>query len=332
MKVLHVENSTGMGGSLKSLRQLFPAPMGVRSQTLALERSWPEGSTPDFRMPTQNPMALWRLLQKARPDVLHVNNAPIEAWGALLAAAWEGVPVACHMRSVRPLRLVERCLQGAIDSFVLLSDVHRKLLRTLVPVSVVHHPMEDPGLDPWPEEPLVGIFSVLKPGKGHELALRALAGVRSAWKLNIVGGGLPDQPSTLEPLKALAAQLGLASRVEFLGHVDDPLSLMRRCRLVIDLSEKAEGFRRTVAEACLLGRPVLASRSGGEADILPPDQILPSHDVEAWTRALETMLSDPMGAQARGLQARVRALEILSPSNRSRFWNLLTSLAGKKSG
>ena len=327
MKALHVENSTGRGGSLRSLRQLLPPPLGISSKTLALVRSWPVDSKADFTLPTQNPLALWRLLQRAGTDVLHVNNAPIEAWGALLAAAWEGVPVACHMRSVRPLRLIERCLQGAIDVLVLLSDVHRRILTTRVPVAVVHHPMEDPGLDPLPEEPIVGIFSVLKPGKGHDLALRALAGVRSPWKLKIVGGGLPDQPSTLGPLRELAAQLGLTSRVEFLGHVDDPLVLMRRCRAVIDLSEKAEGFRRTVAEACLLGRPVLASRSGGEADILPPDQILLPHDEGAWTRALETMLSDPKGAQMRGLEARNRALEVLSASNRSQFWGLLASLA-----
>ncbi|MGE4157578.1 MAG: glycosyltransferase [Planctomycetota bacterium] len=327
MKVLHVENSTGLGGSLKSLRQLLPAPSGVRSITLALERTWKDGSSSEFNQSTQNPLAIWRLIQRNNIDVLHINNAPIEAWAVLLAAAWEGIPVASHMRSVRPLRRIERCLQGALDALILLSDVHSRLLSTRVPKVVVRHPMDDPGYHPMPDDNVVGIFSLLKPGKGHDVALRALAGVKAPWKLKIVGGSLPDQTSTQPALESMAQQLGLGGRIEFLGHVENPLDLMKQCRVIIDLSEKAEGFRRTVAEACLLGRPVMASRCGGEGDILPPDQILPPHDVGAWTHALESMLAYPSEAVKRGRIARERALEILSPGNRGRFWNVLSALS-----
>lgn len=325
MRVLHVENSSGRGGSLKSLAACWPAPEGWSSRVIALERPWAEGTTvpvPVDVIPRQNLWACRRVMREHRIDIVHVNNAPWEGRAAILAARWEGIPVVSHMRTVRPLRKLERLfLVRGLQALWVLGEEHRRRFSPHAPVFVLRNPVGDPGRRPRPEDPTIGVFSVLKPGKGHEDLLRALKDLDPTVRLNIVGGPVTDQPSTRPDLERLIVELGLKDRVSWTGHVEDPASEMARCRVVVDPSRKAEGLRRTCVEAALTGRPVVATDVGCAADWLPEKCRVPAGDPVALARALRQgleMSEDLRDAARKLFDARAR---------RHDFWQALASAA-----
>jgi glycosyltransferase involved in cell wall biosynthesis len=81
----------------------------------------------------------------------------------------------------------------------------------------------------------------------------------------LIAGEGPDR----EPLERLAAELGVAERVRFLGPQPRRrvLELFRAADATI-LSSSWENFPHTVVEALTVGTPVLATRAGGVAEVV----------------------------------------------------------------
>jgi phosphatidylinositol alpha-1,6-mannosyltransferase len=140
----------------------------------------------------------------------------------------------------------------------------------------------------------------LVPHKGVDTALAALAqlgpGARDV-RYAIAGEG-PDRPR----LERLAAELGVAERVRFLGAVSeaDLPALYRAATIYLGLSREegpqGEGFGLALAEAAASGRPVVAARSGGVADAVLEGAsaiLVPPADPAAAARAIETLLAQP---------------------------------------
>lgn len=106
--------------------------------------------------------------------------------------------------------------------------------------------------------------------KGQDLLLRALAYSPVAYPhltdfhLSIIGGG-PDE----EALKKLAASLGIASRVDFLGQMtrNEIYKMLHSFDLFI-LPSRQEGFGLVLAEAMAAGLPVVASDLPGPLEIM----------------------------------------------------------------
>jgi glycosyltransferase involved in cell wall biosynthesis len=73
---------------------------------------------------------------------------------------------------------------------------------------------------------------------------------------------------SIAELRALAAQLGLAGRVGFTGFVDDVSAAMRALDIVAHASTQPEPFGLSIVEAMACGKPVIASRAGGAAEIV----------------------------------------------------------------
>ncbi len=69
-------------------------------------------------------------------------------------------------------------------------------------------------------------------------------------------------------LRAMAAQLGLTGRVGFTGFVDDVSAAMRALDIVVHASTQPEPFGLSIIEAMACGKPVIASRAGGAAEIV----------------------------------------------------------------
>lgn len=108
-----------------------------------------------------------------------------------------------------------------------------------------------------PGEVLTAFVGRLVPYKGLDVLLRASAQVPAARIL--IGGAGPEEAS----LRGLAAALGVADRVHFLGRLSESakVGLLHACDMFcLSSNSAAEAFGIVLVEAQLCGKPVIASR------------------------------------------------------------------------
>lgn len=136
--------------------------------------------------------------------------------------------------------------------------------------------------------------SLLKSNKGVDNLLTAFAAQfrgEPAKRLTIVGDG-PAGPE----LRQLSDSLGVADQVTFTGRLDRSgiLEQMAAASAVV-VSSRVETFGVVVVEAMAMGRPVIATRSGGPQSIVTEDTglLVAPDDVDE--------LGDALGLMARSL-------------------------------
>lgn len=101
----------------------------------------------------------------------------------------------------------------------------------------------------------------------------------------------------LEPWKRLAAELGLAARVRFLGnvpHADIPLLV--RAADVFVLNSEYEGLSHTLLEVLFLGTPIVASGVCGNPEVVEDEVnglLVDPRDPATLREALRRLLDDP---------------------------------------
>lgn len=143
-------------------------------------------------------------------------------------------------------------------------------------------------LDAPPGTLLIGGAGHLAPRKGFDLLLRAFAsaGLLEA-RVVIAGGG-----GHLAELQALAAELGVAGRVHFLGPRDDGPDVIAGCDVFV-LGSRNEGMANVMLEAMAAGVPVIATDVSGvrrtldaEPGTPPAGWIVPGSDPDAMAGAL----------------------------------------------
>ena len=131
--------------------------------------------------------------------------------------------------------------------------------------------------------------ALLEPRKGQELLMRALARAfpGGGAELEFAGGGT-DRPR----LEAIAAELGIADRVRFLGPLDrnGVREAMWRAHALAH-GAYAETFGVVLIEALSAGLPVVSTACSGPEDILTPEvgELTPVGDVEAMAAAMARM-------------------------------------------
>lgn len=159
----------------------------------------------------------------------------------------------------------------------------------------------EPGTDPAPRAtgsggPGVAVLSVgaLVPRKGHDVLLRALAGIPDIdWRLTIAGAARDAVHA--HGLAALAESLGIAQRVRFAGEVsaEDLEALYARSDLFA-LATHFEGYGMAAAEALARGLPVAVTAGGAIAQVVPVEAgiVSPPGDVVSFTKGLRRVLYD----------------------------------------
>jgi glycosyltransferase involved in cell wall biosynthesis len=97
-------------------------------------------------------------------------------------------------------------------------------------------------------------------------------------------------------MKALVRKLGITEMFDFLGHIEDVESVLRRCELVI-LTSEAEGIPLIVLEAFACGRTAVASAVGGVREVVTPETgvaIPPGRDeIRRFADAIEELTARP---------------------------------------
>jgi len=186
---------------------------------------------------------------------------------------------------------------------------------TVVPCGVdVDHFTPQPGPRREGRHRLLSIGRLVE-RKGVDLAIRALVDLPDA-ELRIAGG--PERARLMEDpearrLAALAAELGVADRVELLGRVghDDVPAVLADADVVVT-TPWYEPFGIVPLEAAACGRPVVGSAVGGLLDTVQhgvTGLLVPPHDHRALAAAVRELLDDPVQRRRMGTAARRRAVE-----------------------
>jgi glycosyltransferase involved in cell wall biosynthesis len=145
----------------------------------------------------------------------------------------------------------------------------------------------------------------LEPYKGHHVLLRACAALSRPARCIIVGEG-PQR----RRLERLAAELGIADRVEFTGPV--PQSRLAEiyaradvfvlASVIIEVSGKRDVIPNVLAEAMAMQLPVVASNMSGIGELVSDGvsgRLVPPNDPAALAAVIDELLADP--AQRRRL-------------------------------
>jgi len=268
---------------------------------------------------------LARLLRRERPAVFHAHmSSPVACKWGLAAAVAARVPAVLGTVQVggyeppdRSAYLQLRALARGVDRYLAVSrEIAEELVERLgwpkEKIEVVYNAVDvarvaveaPPGLREQlgggEGRPLVLTPARLDAQKGHRVLFEAIPQVPDATFL-LAGEG-PER----ESLEALAAQLGTADRVRFLGRREDIPELLAACD-VLALPSLYEGSSLAVLEAMAAGIPIVSSAIGGTEELIEDGRsglLAAPGDAEGLAAALRRVLGD--GELGESLAARAR--------------------------
>ncbi len=210
---------------------------------------------------------------------------------------------------VRLYHQLDRFLMGGADHIVVMSEQQRAgFAKARAPVSVIANavlPMAESSA-PLPIEgalhPLLGIVGRLSSEKGVDVFLRAAQILNDrafAFDALIVGEG-PERHA----LESLASELGLGSRVSFLGSRSDVDAVYRAIDLLV-IPSRNEGLPNVLLEALAHDRPVVATAVGAIGTVVDSPlvgRLVPKENPVALAEAImeaTTLAKDPRAVEAR---------------------------------
>ena len=380
IRVLHVAESAGWAGGEAYLvrlaaaldRRRFTLAVVVPETGPLTERLAALG-VPTFVVPLNtrllSPRALWMLVQvfrRERPMIVQSHGARTNVY-AKIAARLVGVPVVLatvhnslfdyEVGAVRRRLYVaaERLTGPLAHRVVAVSHaVGRDLVtRYRLPaeqIVVIQNGIDPTGFVPkrppaaaraelglGPETRLIGLLGRLTRQKGPDLLVAALPALVSAWpqlRCLFVGDGV------LGPeLRRQAAALGVASYCVFLGPRSDVADLVAILDVVV-LPSRSEGLPFALLEAMVLAKPVVATRVGGNPEVVEDGRtglLVSPENPAALAEAVRFLLDHPAEATAMGLRGRERVAQDFSLARsvgvlQGLYWSAASRVAADGAG
>jgi glycosyltransferase involved in cell wall biosynthesis len=260
-----------------------------------------------------------RLVQQEQPDLVH-GHLYSGGLAAALATAGNGIPLVLTEQTEAPWRNrrqrlassmayrratkiigVSTAITAAIESDF---GVARGKL-SCIPNGVI---LEQDATSRPRGAPVIGLVARLTPEKDVQCFLNAalrIAGRFPAAKFRIAGDG-PLRPE----LERLAAELGLAERVSFLGVLDEMQPFFASVH-VLAVSSVAEGTPLSIVEAMGAGVPIVATAVGGIPEQVTDGRngyLVEPRNPAALAERIGWVLADPDAATRLGEAGRARAL------------------------
>ena len=275
-----------------------------------------------------NALELRALLDRERPDLLHVHYA--SGYGTLgmlsnfapsLLSVWGSDVYEFPLQARWKMWLLRRNLRWA-TRIASTSEAMAQQVRLLTPETP--SPLVTPfGVDcekfaPCPRlmsaEVRIGTVKTLSHKYGIDILIAAFAevlrarraasiGLEQQLRLVIVGGGEQE-----DFLRVRARQLGVVDNVQFVGYVRHEAvpSWLQTLDIYVAVS-RSESFGVAVIEAAACGLPAVVSDVGGLPEVVQDGItgiVVPSEDVSALSQALHTLiqnrdLREAMGAAGR---------------------------------
>jgi glycogen(starch) synthase len=190
----------------------------------------------------------------------------------------------------------------------------RQLAPEITPCSsLIYFGFDAPNFFPEPlrfDEPRLLCLGRLVYEKGFDLVLTAFASIIKRFRslrLIIASDG-PARPA----LERQAAELGLTGVVDFIGWVESDRmpALLNSATMVVMPSRVIEGFGFVAMEAAMMGRPVVATRSGGLTEAVVEGEtglLVERENSAALADAIASLLDRPEVARKMGQAAQTRA-------------------------
>ncbi len=222
-------------------------------------------------------------------NLLHAHSR-VPAWVAMWASRMTGAPYVvtahCEFGNKKPLVYVPYRRSPKV---ICVSENVRDVMKSCfyANTTVIVNGVKAPG-ERWnPEMSGRGrllFVGRLSDAKGLQDVLKALP-ADCPWTLDVVGEG-PARGDW----EAICRERGIAGRVTFHGYSDRVDRFMANASCLL-FPSRSEGMGLTLAQAMLVGVPVLASDIAAVAELKGDrEDLVPAGDVDAWKRAFETHL------------------------------------------
>ena len=162
---------------------------------------------------------------------------------------------------------------------------------------------------------VVGTIGNLTPPKNHHFLLRMAKRMLERPELAerirfiIIGGGVLERE-----LRALAHQLGIASRVTFAGQRENAVEYLRAFDVFI-MTSHYEGLSNAIMEAMLYELPCVVTDVGGNNELVTEGEtgsVVAAGDRATFADRVATLLSDPALRRAMGARGAKRILNEFS--------------------
>ncbi len=341
MKVLHLEASDGWGG--QEMRILHEAEgmrkrgheiiLAVMKKGALIHRAREKGLTV-YSVNFQRyawPLALLQLLWimvKHKIDIVNTHSS-LDSWIGGIAArlARKKIIRTRHFSTAgrggwnsRILYgwladIVATVCRGVIPTLSQQSGKPRSLFRA-IPTGITPHHIDSrlssneslrEKLGVGKSTFLVGTACFMRSWKGIQDFLKAADLLRDKEDIRwvIIGGG------HAETYHKIANDLKLEGIVHFTGHLENPFPAMRELDAFTLLSTAHEGVSQAIEQAAYLERPLIATPTGGLAEICLPEVTgiqVPIFSPQAVAQAVERLKQDPSLCKRLGKQAKEHIL------------------------
>jgi glycosyltransferase involved in cell wall biosynthesis len=273
---------------------------------------------------------LQKVIRNAHPIALHVNDI----WWVpqtLRAAGDLKVPIVAHVRQEIEPRKVRHYELPNVDLLLAVSShIRDALVNNGIPaarvmtvysgldlrgITVEASPIQIRAKFGIPNDaPLLGTLASILPRKGHAVMLKALPRILSSFPgahYFIIGTGDAGYEAVL---RSQVKKLGLEGRVRFTGFQESVFGFLAACTVYVH-PVLMEGFGLAVLEAMAMGRPVIATTTGGLPEVVRNGEtglLVPPGDEIALAEAIVALLRDPERADAMGQAGRIRASALFS--------------------
>lgn len=163
----------------------------------------------------------------------------------------------------------------------------------------------------------VGMVAHLRPQKRHIDFIHAAKKVKEILpqtKFFIFGGVHPANLNYVKYLRKAVREIGMENDIVFTGFCDDVLTRIQQMSL-ITLPSINEGSSNALLEAMALARPVIASNSGGNPELIE-DQVsgilVPPKDPVRLARAMIEILTNPERGRQMGEAGKKRVQKLFN--------------------
>ena len=292
---------------------------------------------------------LYKLFRRLRPCIVHGRN--LSALQALPAAKLAGVPYRIHGEHGWDMF----DLPGQNLKYQRLRKLHRPFVNRYIPLSKelalflqrdigvpatkvtqIYNGVDTQRFRPAPNErqPLpitindfanpkntfvIGTVGRMQTVKDQlnlaqsfvQLVQNTAAG-RDKLRLALIGDG-----PLLEDIRRCLADANMLDLAWLAGARDDIPALLR-CLDIFVLPSRAEGISNTILEAMASGLPIVATRVGGNSELIDEGQtgfLVPAENPDALTKVLSRYIEQPQLIKQHGQAARQRAEDIFSIDN-----------------